>query len=55
MSVLQKYLNDSDGFSLAVMYYRSLSHKELYNIFKNKNLTSDEINSVDKSQIIFHH
>ena len=48
VSVLQKYLNDSDEISLAVMYYRSLSHKELYNIFKNKNLTSDEINSVEQ-------
>ena len=48
MSVLQKYLNDSDEISLAVMYYRSLSHKELYNIFKNRNLTSDEINSVEQ-------
>ena len=47
-TVLQKYLNDSDEISLAVMYYRSLSHKELFNIFKNNNLTTDEINSVEQ-------
>jgi len=48
VTVLQNYLNNSEEISLAVMYYRSLSHKELHNIFKNKNLTSDEINSVEQ-------
>jgi hypothetical protein len=46
-TVLQKYLTDLEERSLAVMYYRSLSHKEIFNIFKNNNLTTDEINSVE--------
>jgi len=48
IEVLKKYLNESDELSLATMYYRSLTHKELYNIFKNNNLTEEDINSVEQ-------
>ena len=48
VEVLKKYLNESDELSLATMYYRSLTHKELFNIFKNNNLTAEELSSVEQ-------
>jgi hypothetical protein len=46
---LENFLNSNDTISLAVMYYRMLSHKELYSYFKNHSLSEEEKNSVNQS------
>ena len=52
-NVLEKYLNNMDEISLAVMYCRIISHKELYYTFKNDNISQDEIDAVEhKSNIV---
>ncbi len=47
LTVLQSSLNDENLDTLADKYYRSLTLKEIHNIFKNSSITQDEINSVE--------
>jgi hypothetical protein len=45
---VDSFINNKDELSLALMYYRSLSHKEIFNLYENLFISEEEIKSVER-------
>lgn len=45
---IDSFINNKDELSLALMYYRSLSHKEIFNLYENLFISEEEIKSVER-------
>jgi len=45
---INSYIDNLDELSLAMMYYRSLSHKEIFNLYNNLYISEEEIKSVER-------
>ena len=41
--------------SLAMMYFRSLSHKEIFKLYDNLFISEEEIKSVERRYHLYHH
>ena len=49
---VDSFINNKDELSLALMYYRSLSHKEIFNLYENLFISEEEIKSVERLSLI---
>lgn len=45
---VDSFINNKDELSLALMYYKSLSHKEIFNLYENLFISEEEIKSVER-------
>jgi len=45
---VDSFINNKDELSLALMYYRSLSHKEIFKLYENLFISEEEIKSVER-------
>jgi hypothetical protein len=45
---INSYIDNMNELSLAMMYYRSLSHKEIFNLYDNLFISEEEIKSVER-------
>ena len=45
---IDSYINNMNELSLAMMYFRSLSHKEIFKLYDNLYISEDEIKSVER-------
>ena len=52
---IDSYINNMNELSLAMMYFRSLSHKEIFNLYDNLFISEEEIKSVERKYHLYHH
>ena len=45
---IESYINNMNELSLAMMYFRSLSHKEIFKLYDNLFISEEEIKSVER-------